>query len=231
MSKTDNVTAGQCPMKPSSKFLPLFILAVTFAYSVFRYHVFKGVAWGQLPFYTLNKAVAWSALTLLAVAARGAVRSGEPLAEQPVLRPALVMMSWHTVSSLALLAAGAYPEFLVGGHLSAKAGASFALGAVGAVAAQTGLRGPKSAAFAAVLAAASATHAGLLGLSSWFSPERWPGHMPPITLLSTMVGFVALAWAVWLKSPLRPTSERSPSPAAHPAPVIGPSPIGGRLNM
>jgi hypothetical protein len=203
-------------MKTSSRFLPFFILAGTLAYAVFRYHVFKGVAWGQLPFYTLNKAVSWSALTLLAVAVRVAVRSGEPLAEQPLLRPALVMMSWHMISSLALLATGAYPAFLVGGHLSAKAGASFALGVVGALAAQTGLRGPKSAAIAAVLAAASATHAGLLGMSSWLSPATWPGRMPPITLLSAMVGFLALAWAVWLKAPARPTSERSPSVAAHP---------------
>jgi hypothetical protein len=203
-------------MKTSSRFLPFFILAVTFAYAIVRYHVFKGVAWGQLPFYTVNKAVSWSALILLAVAVRGAVRSGVPLVEQPLLRPALVMMSWHMISSLALLATGAYPAFLVGGHLSAKAGLSLALGVVGTLAAQTGLRGPKSATLAAVLAAASATHAGLLGMSSWLSPATWPGRMPPITLLSTAVGFVALAWAVWLKAPPRPTRERSTSAAADP---------------
>jgi hypothetical protein len=224
-------------MKTSSRFLPFFILTVTFVYAVFRYHVFKGVAWGQLPFYTLNKAVSWSALTLLAVAVRGAVRSGEPLAEQPILRAALVMMSWHMVSSLALLATGAFPAFLVGGHLSAKAGASFALGVVGALAAQTGLRGPQSAALAAVLATASATHAGLLGMSSWLSPETWPGRMPPITLLSAMAGFVALAWAFWLKASPRSTSERSPSAAApsNPRSVVAPprgidQPIGHRVH-
>lgn len=203
-------------MKTSPRFLPFFILAVTLAYAVFRYHVFKGVAWGQLPFYTLNKAVSWSALTLLAVAVRGAVRNDEPLAEQPLLRPALVMMSWHMISSLALLATGAYPAFLVGGHLSASAGASLALGVVGALAAQTGLRARTSTALAVVLAAAAATHAGLLGMSSWLSPKSWPGRMPPITLLSAMVGVVALTSAFWPKAPARPTSERSPSAAAHP---------------
>jgi len=35
-------------------------------------------------------------------------------------------------------------------------------------------------------------HAAVLGFGGWFQPGTWPGYMVPITLISFLLGVVAL---------------------------------------
>ena len=38
--------------------IAIVALAVSLAYAIVRYHIFKGVPWSQFPLFTINKAVA-----------------------------------------------------------------------------------------------------------------------------------------------------------------------------
>lgn len=183
------------------------VLGSTFAYAALRYHAFKGVPWSQLPFYTLNKAAAWSALVLLALAAYTSRRDRKPLHLSHLFQPALGLAAFHALASLALLAAGSYPKLIVDGHLGLAAGLSLALAVAASLAVNACLSGA-SLPGAAGLTAAASLHSALLGHESWLKPSTWPGGLPPITLLSALCGALALGWM------LKPTpKEKAPSPS------------------
>ena len=38
----------------------------------------------------------------------------------------------------------------------------------------------------------SLLHTGVMGYSGWFDIEKWPGYLPPITLIGTIIAFIPL---------------------------------------
>lgn len=176
-------------------------------YATLRYNVFKGVPWTDWPAYTLNKALAFAALGLIALAVfRIAARrpTGTILAVGGALGLA------HSLLSFALLDPAYYPRFYAGGKLTFLAGLSLTLGAAATVAMDLGARkcggwrpGRRQAALAAI-AFGVGLHAALPAVTTWIAPATWPGGLPPITLLSFAIGTVAaIGWAATARRPER----------------------------
>ncbi|HPD16393.1 MAG TPA: hypothetical protein PLE19_15680 [Planctomycetota bacterium] len=164
------------------------------------YNILKGVAWSEWPVYVMSKALALSALVLLTIAV---VRR----ARQRTDGRGLLTWSWlfllmHAALSLMILSAAYYPSYFEGAKLTLSAGLSMLVGA-GALAALNKLartcEAVDSSRWVVALGAvgfAVGVHAGLLGYGGWFQPQKWPGYLVPITLLSFLAGVVCLAAAI-----------------------------------
>jgi hypothetical protein len=152
----------------------------------------------------LNKALALSALLLLAFSViRKSSAKRNP--NGPNLYMAGVFASMHVVLSLTLLSPAYYESMFVQNKLTAAAGVSMALGAV-AAAAMTAGKGMQGASDPdggvrnlAILAFVVGLHAALQGFAGWFTPAKWPGMMPPITLISFLLGLAAVTIVFWPK--------------------------------
>lgn len=182
----------------------LTLLSLTLAYSIVRYHVFGDVPWAQLPLFVVNKAVSWTGLALLALAY---LRRDKPAARDLGVL-GLFLTGAHILMSLALLNPSNYAKlyagarFTVWGEASLLAGvAAAAVLALPAIATMPGvhaalgearwLRWQRAGYWTLALAA---LHCACLGWKSWLTPATWPGGLPPITLLSTLVALVPLGY-------------------------------------
>ena len=183
-------------MKPS-----LLALLGSVAYATARYNIFKGVSWNDWPTYTLNKALGLSALLLLVLSV---VRkcSARGQANGHHLRVASALALAHVVLSLTLLSPAYYESFFAQGRLTAAAGWSMALGAVAAAVMAGGRRADGAqdtdggVRDLATLSFVVGLHAMLQGFAAWFKPSQWPGTLPPITLISFVLGLTAVAMAL-----------------------------------
>jgi len=173
--------------------------AASLVYATVRYNVSKGVPWADWPVYVVNKAVGLCALALLAASVLAMLKG----------RPARRLLAWaggavllHVAASLAILNPVYFPKFFRASKLTVVAGASLMIGAAAAVGMEVGARkaagmSSKSRVWAiAAIAFASGVHAGMTGVPGWFAPADWPGRLPPITLISFLLGSVAIlsAW-------------------------------------
>lgn len=173
-------------------------------YATVRYNIFKGVPWSDWPIYILNKAFALSAIFLLVISViRKRLAQRHPNVQ--TLSMASVFAAMHVVLSLTILSPTYYEKFFLQGKLTAAAGFSIALGAVGAVvmAICVRIRGKQSADGGvrnqAILAFVIGLHAMFQGFAGWFAPFKWPGMMPPITLISFLLGLTAVAIGLYPK--------------------------------
>jgi len=170
-------------------------------YATARYNIFKGVPWDDWPIYTLNKAFALSALVLLVLSVMRKW-SAQGSSNARTLHMASVFGSVHVILSLILLSPAYYERLFVQGKLTALAGLSMALGAVAAAGMLVGkrMRGDRDTGEGlrslAILAFAIGLHAMLQGFAGWFVPSKWPGMLPPMTLISFLLGSAAMAIAL-----------------------------------
>jgi hypothetical protein len=176
------------------------VFAGCFAYAFVRYVVVKGEPLASVPLYVTNKALAVFAVILVGAAAarrRAAWRRAARAA-------ALLAAALHALASVVLLR----PAYLASlyapsGRLSA-AGELAVLCGAGALVAFGALwlaRPAAPTAGAARLAAHGAlalviVHCAALGAPGWFAPSRWPGGLPPLTLLGALAAAVGLAAAL-----------------------------------
>lgn len=195
--------------------LPATLLLLTAAYATTRYVVFGPVAAVHIPLYVLNKAFAWTALVLLALAlgAGPAARLWPARLGAHLWRRrywglvGFALATLHIVVSLAILNYGYYrPMFRQAFEFTALAQIAMLAGAL----AWFALLAPVAASLPGVRAALSARYwqllqnIGLLALSlaglhlaygvpGWFAPALWYGGLPPITLWSACAVAIALA--------------------------------------
>lgn len=188
---------------------PLLALLASVVYATARYNIFKGVPWTDWPTYTLNKALALASIVLIV---RAVIRKGAPKGPPGgALSMASVFAGMHVLLSLTLLNPVYYATFFVQGKLTAAAGVSMMLGAVAAAAMVLGKRAPgdqdvrRRGRSLALLALVVGLHALLQGFAGWFTPWLWPGAMPPITLISFLLGLAAVAIAFRPKRSARHT--------------------------
>lgn len=179
------------------------LVAVSFGgallYATARYNVFKGVPWADWPAYTVNKALAFASLALIVIAV---FRLGIRRSTSVVMASAGALALAHALLSFALLNPHYYAKFFEGGALTFLAGLSLTIGVAATAAMDLGARrsgswrpGQRHAALALV-AFAVGVHAALPAFTGWIAPSTWPGWMPPITLLSFLLGCVAvILWA------------------------------------
>jgi hypothetical protein len=170
-------------------------------YATARYNVFKGVPWNDWPIYTLNKAFALSALFLLVLCVIHK-RSAQGNSNARTMYLASVFGSIHVILSLTLLSPVYYEKLFVQGKLTAAAGCSIVLGAAAAAVMAVGKRilGDQDTGGGlgklAILAFVIGLHAMLQGFAGWFALSKWPGMLPPITLISFLLGLAAVAIAL-----------------------------------
>ncbi|GAB4359822.1 MAG: hypothetical protein Kow0073_18900 [Immundisolibacter sp.] len=201
--------------------VPALLLVVTAAYASARYVVFGPWTSAALPLYVFNKATAWSALLLLALAlglgpaARLWPRLGGLLWRRRYWGVVgFVLATVHIMLSLSILNYGYYRlMFRQAFEFNALAGWSLLAGALAWMA----LMAPLAASLPGVQAAMSVRYwrmlqrVGLLGLSltglhlaygvpGWWQPALWYGGLPPITLLSAsaVVLVLVLRLAAWV---------------------------------
>lgn len=173
------------------------VIGLSAAYATVRYNVCKGVEWSEWPHYIGNKVLAIAALVLVTLSVlRLASRSRRPIRHLMAAASALAVA--HSFVSIAMLGLTYFDKFFAGGKLTVWAGTSLMLASLAVALLQWG-KGRKGSAAPAVaivplaaIAFVSGLHAALPSVSSWFNPSAWPGAMPPITLVSFVVGTLAL---------------------------------------
>ncbi len=188
------------------------LLAGSFAYAATRYVVFGDTPPAQLPLFVANKAVALAAVTLLGLSVAAAARPARRLHGLA----GLTLSGLHALLSLPLLHPGYFPRFFaadVTAHprLTAALEASLLTGAVALVTLLVVARRPAAPErphlrAPAVALALVALHGALIGWPTFFAPASWPGGLPPVTLLATLVAAASLALAA------RRRLSRSPRP-------------------
>lgn len=187
--------------------------ALCLAYAVSRYILYSDVPWSQAPLFVANKAVAWAGLTLFVLA--GWARSGDRRSAWGRAGCALTLL--HVVGSCALLGPVYFPKFFtVDGRYTWQAGASMSAGALGALVllqltllslerrlvegttvvkpSERSSREPLAPGLGRWLLALGAVHVLLMGYPGWLTPGKWPGGLPPITLLSFLTALLGLVW-------------------------------------
>ena len=199
------------------RYMAGFVFCAATAYTTLRYSVFKGVAWADWPSYVLNKSLALAALTLVMIEV---FRRRRACGRDPhLLRAAGLFAIIHILLSLALLSPAYYESLYSQGRLTALAGTALALGAVAAAALLPGKpRGrtmhPRTTSYRlGILGFVMGGHAALQGFAGWFTPQKWPGMMPPITLIAFLMGVAALVASLWPAGatgrPTTPATDRS----------------------
>lgn len=169
-------------------------------YATLRYNVFKGVPWADWPAYTVNKALAVASLLLIAATVIRLRRPGQRTAILMATAGALALA--HSLLSFALINPGYYPRLYdAAGKLTFAAGLSLTLGVAVMAIMELGARRserwspPLRHMVLALVAFTAGVHAALPATASWFDPATWPGGMPPLTLISSLAGTVAItAW-------------------------------------
>ena len=176
------------------------ILAVTLGYSTLRYHVAGDSSWDWFPLWTTNKALSWTAAALLAVSY---LVSDKGHARRLGLL-GFGLMAWHSLVSLFLLSPKFYAKLYAGDSLTAAALASMVLGGLGtavfccpAWASRDGLKESLGLHRWLTLQrmgylglALTAAHCLIIGLPGWLTPSKWPGGLPPITLLGFLTALL-----------------------------------------
>lgn len=186
------------------------VMMISVGYATLRYNLCKGVPWADWPTWTLNKAFAVGSLALLLVAVIR-WRRCPGASYSRVLSASVGMAAIHIVLSLLLMSPVYYAKFFVDDKLTAAAGWSMLLGGMAAVImARRGKCGALSAKekeptegvqkgvrVVGIVALLVAFHALLQGVSGWLDPGKWPGGLPPITLISFVLGVSTLLVVVW----------------------------------
>jgi len=188
------------------------IAALTFSivtvYATVRYNVFKGVAWSEWPVYTLNKVFGVTSLVLLVIAVFR-YRSGNTLPNGKIMYAAGLSAGTHILLSCFLLKPSYYPKFFTSDKLTLFAGLSMLLGAIASVifingALSKGDRQLRDKAISlVVICVLTGLHTFFQGFQTWLVLSTWPGFLPPITMLSSFAGIIALVFIVIPKSTLK----------------------------
>lgn len=168
-------------------------------YATIRYNFFKGTPIADWPTYTVNKALGFSSLILVALTVK---RWSASQASRTLMLWSGIFAGGHAILSLILLTPDYYPKFFDGLKLTGIASLSLLFGAGATVLQEIGARqGHDWRAVTrrkalCLLIALTGIHAALPGISGWFAPAGWPGGLPPITLISAMIATFAIGWSV-----------------------------------
>jgi len=197
------------PDLSSQKSLDMKIASVVFTmsigYATLRYNVIKGIPWTDWPLYVLNKAFAVSSIVLLLISVFR-YRYRQKYSNAEIVNFAGISGFMHIIISLTLLNPTYYDKFFLNGKLSIPVGISILLGAVAsALFVNKGFFKDLSKSpyakirIPAILAFIIGLHTALQGYQGWVTPSAWPGYLPPITLISFLIGLFALVLTFGLK--------------------------------
>jgi hypothetical protein len=180
------------------------VFLASLAYAVVRYNVFSTVEWQQLPVFVTNKAISVAGLAMLGIS-RVVVDKGR---RKQLGLVGAAFSGLHVLLSLMVLEPSYLAKlYLPSGTMTGSAELSMLTGAVATVllgwllyaTVQRPLEVQSSGTslvrglgrFVLVLVAA---HVAFIGWAGWLDVAKWPGGLPPITLLSFAIalGFCLL---------------------------------------
>lgn len=173
------------------------IVATATVYATVRYNVFKGVPWGDWPHFIGNKILAVSALVLISAAVLRLVFSRDSQIRR-IMAAGSAMALAHTLISFGLFQPSYFDKYFAGTKLTLPGGlslvlAAFAMALLNWGKGQRGSSRPgQSALLLGVIALLSGVHAGFPSVATWLEPWTWPGGLPPITLISFLIGLFAM---------------------------------------
>lgn len=166
-----------------------------------RYVVFGDVSYSHIPVFLLNKSLAFSSVICLFLTAVGLVRSQSALTRfwgKASLHTALL----HTFFSIFILTPSYFPLFFKSGKLNLLGETMILFGASAAylyylVQRKYSARKPVKV-LEVLLVIFISGHLLTRGAIGWFAVGNWPGHLPPISMISFLL--VALAFVVFLRT-------------------------------
>ena len=175
----------------------LSVFALSLVYAAQRYLVFGTVAIANLPCFVVNKAAALGSILALTLAAYNA-RKGRVSEHQNWFSTFKALLFLHIMLSLFLFSADYYPKMFTSGkmNLFGELFMFFGVVAVCLLLYRTIVRDAsvKVELLQALSLAAIALHNLFLGVGNWGKWQDWPGHMPPITMISFILPLIALAF-------------------------------------
>ncbi len=177
------------------------VIAAT-TYATVRYHLAQHEPWSRFYFWTVNKALSYSAVILLAASYLSA-RGNRQLARALGLCGFWLALI-HSLLSWPLLSPFNYPKLYSNGALG-PAGWGCLLSGIAAMALlscpaltsfprfNTALNPSQWALYQRLGYAALALvafHVAVYGFGGWLTPGKWPALMPPITLISFLLAVI-----------------------------------------
>ena len=154
-------------------------------YTIVRYHIFGPVLWQDLPVFTFNKILIFSALILWTL--KG-YKSFEIIEKPNVLNLIKIFVALHILLSSIVIKPYYLKSFFTDNGLSLSGNLSILSGVMAATVFFGGklLHLSQSMRFI-LLTGFIALHLIFMGAPSWLQPETWHGGMPPITLISFLL--------------------------------------------
>ncbi len=167
----------------------LSIFTIAMAYAILRYNIFQAVSFEHLPLYVANKAFALSVVLLMFY--RPFIRENDCSFYNTAVFTLLLM---HVFISITILSPEYYPKFFQESQMNLRGELSLLFGIsafVTFIVLQFILQKKKiSLTFKLQVWAALILIAGHLlsmGLPGWFTPEKWSGYLPPISLIAFVI--------------------------------------------
>ncbi|HRY98610.1 MAG TPA: hypothetical protein P5550_06075 [Bacteroidales bacterium] len=184
------------------------LLALTMAYVSVQQHVISNVPWNLLPLYTLNKALAWTGLLLLAfifslraLSIRGWLTEVWMQERRALGKSAFNLLGLHALFTLLLFRTEYGMAFLwkegnirVEGIVSIVLG-SLALGLLAWYSKAAGSTAGRPVLFQRLphlLLLLALMHTTSWGLGSWFTSAAWEGALPPVSLMGALTALAGL---------------------------------------
>ncbi len=164
----------------------LLIIAITGIYTVFRYHIFGPVLWQDLPVFTFNKILIFSAIVIWFFLKTKTFNKHNRLLIVNILKSFIAL---HVLLSLSILKPYYLKEFFTtNGSFSLTGNLTLWAGILAAViffSGKTLQMSPqtKSSLFLIFVA----LHLIFMGGFTWLHPVKWYGGMPPVTLICFII--------------------------------------------
>ena len=171
------------------------ILLIAGIYACTRYVIFGNIYWIQIPVKILNKAMAVSAVFTLMISALGNLKGQGKVARDWGI-VTLHLTLYHVLLSLLILTPLYYDDFYWNDVLTLDGNLVMSFGAFGtyclAMLYMSRAWTTRMAVFKVLASFATGAHIFVMAWGGWLQPERWYGHMPPISLWSFLFTLVAL---------------------------------------
>ncbi len=179
------------------------IFFLTSVYAILRYNIFKGVPWADLPIYTLNKSIALTSIILILSTVFNSHKNNYIQVNLSIFVNIFIFS--HVIFSLTLLGPQYYDKFYSFDKLNITGSLSLLFGILAFIGFMTsGIlkifqklklieeQELKELILKNINLFFMTGHVLIMGFKGWFAPEKWPGYLLPISLISFIVLFFTL---------------------------------------
>ena len=197
------------------KFRWLFFSILIFTlYAILRYNVFKGVDPSHFPLYIVNKILSTTGLLLIAMSYAWSkirwIKHDNQKHDNQLIKflglSGFSLSAIHVFISLMIISPEYYPKFYHEGMMNFKGELSMLMGVFSiycfSIPAITTIpfmqeavgikRWQRRQQIGYLGLLTGFLHVVIMGYSGWLDIESWPGYLPPITLIATIIAIIPL---------------------------------------